>query len=133
MHMVHRRTRSVFSAIFMVAALAVALPVSSFAQTFRGGINGTITDQSGAVVSGAAVEAVEVATAVSHKTISSSAGEYTFQDLPLGTYTVTAKASGFQSTAVSKVPVTAGVVYTLPIKLGIASAGETVEVSADAI
>ena len=131
--MVHRRTRSVFSAIFIVAALTVALPVVSLAQTFRGGINGTITDQSGAVVSGAAVEAVEVATAVSHKTISSSAGEYTFQDLPLGTYTVTAKAAGFQSTAVSKVPVTAGVVYTLTIKLGIATAGETVEVSADAI
>ena len=60
---------------------------------------------------GAAVEALDVATSVSHKTISSSAGEFGFQDLPLGTYRVSATAAGFQATIISKVPVTAGVVY----------------------
>jgi hypothetical protein len=131
--MLYRRTRRVFAALFMAVAAVLTIPLSSFSQTFRGGINGTVTDQSGAVVPAATVEATDAATGVSHKTISSSAGEYTFQDLPLGTYTVAAKASGFQSATVSKVPVTAGVVYTLTIKLGIASAGETIEVSADAI
>ena len=111
----------------------IAFPLSSLAQTFRGGINGTVTDQSGAVVPGAAVEAVDTATSVSHKTISSSAGEYSFQDLPLGEYTVTVTASGFKDEKVSKVPVTAGVIYTLPIKLSVQSAGETVEVSASGL
>jgi hypothetical protein len=113
--------------------MLVALPATSFGQTFRGGINGAVTDQSGAVVPGASVEAVDTATGGSHRTISSSAGEYSFQDLPLGAYTVSVTASGFKAEKVSGVPVTAGVIYTLPVKLNIATAGETVEVSASGL
>ncbi len=131
--MLLRATRSVFAALLLILAAIIAIPVASFAQTFRGGINGVVTDQSGAVVPGATVEVVDPATSVSHKTVSSSAGEYIFQDLPLGVYTVSVKATGFQATVVSKVPVTAGVIYTLPIKLPIASTGETVEVSASGL
>jgi hypothetical protein len=110
-----------------------AMPVISFGQTFRGGINGTVTDQSGAVVPGATVEAVAADTGVSHKTISSSAGAYSFEDMPLGTYTVTVSSSEFQQSIISKVPVTAGVIYTLPVKLNVAAAGATVEVSASGL
>ena len=131
--MVHRRTRSVFAAILVAVAAIVVLPLTSFAQTFRGGINGTVTDQSGAVVPGATVEATDSATGVSHKTITSSAGEYSFQDMPLGAYTVKVATSGFKSSVINKVPVTAGVIYTLPIKLSIESTGETVEVSASGL
>jgi outer membrane receptor protein involved in Fe transport len=131
--MTNRMTRSVFRALLLALTVLVALPGSSFGQTFRGGINGAVTDQSGAVVPGATVEATDSATAVSHKTISSSAGEFTFQDLPLGTYVITASASGFQTSKVEQVPVTAGTIYTLPIKLGIAQAATTVEVNAAAI
>ena len=46
---------------------------------------------------------------------------------------VTVKGSGFQSTVVTKVPVTAGVIYTLPVKLSVATTGETVEVSASGL
>lgn len=131
--MLFPRTRTVFTvALWMLVALLVA-PVSSKGQTFRGGINGTVTDGSGAVVPGAAVEIVDTATEVSHKTVSTSAGEYSFQDLPLGTYKITVVASGFKSSIVSSVPVTAGVIYTLPVKLSIESAGETVEVSASGL
>src|SRR5579863_9081394 len=108
--MVHPGTRSVFSAILMAAALAVALPVNSIAQTFRGGINGTVTDQSGAVVAGATVEITDPATGASHKTVSSSAGEYSFQDMPLGTYVVKVIGSGFKESTIKNVPVTAGVI-----------------------
>lgn len=119
--------------VLLVLAVLMAHSRSSCAQTFRGGINGAVTDPSGAVVAGAMVEAVDAATGVSHKTVTSSGGEYSFQDLPLGTYTVTVNGSGFKSTVVSTVPVTAGAIYTLPIKLAVASTGETIEVSADAI
>ena len=131
--MMYRLTRSVFSALLLALAVVVALPGTGFAQTFRGGINGSVTDQSGAVVPGAQVEATDSATGVSHKTISSSAGEFTFQDLPLGTYVITVSASGFQTAKVEQVPVTAGTIYTLPVKLGIAKAATTVEVDAAAI
>jgi len=137
---VRMKSLSVFSTLSfwgmaaLLLTLAIALPFNSQAQTFRGGINGTIADQSGAVVPGAAVEAVDVATGVSHKTISSSAGEYSFEDLPLGNYSVLVSATSFKPEKISNVPVTAGVIYTLQVKLTIASAGETtVEVSASGL
>jgi hypothetical protein len=117
----------------LLLTLAIAAPFGAWAQTFRGGINGTVTDQSGAVVPGAAVEAVETATNASHKTISSSAGEFAFADLPVGSYTLTVVASGFKVEKIDKVPVSAGATYALPVKLGIASAGDTVEVTADSL
>ena len=131
--MLYRLTRSVSTALLGLFAFVLALPTASIAQTFRGGINGTVTDQSGAVVAGASVEALDTATDVSHKSVTTTAGEYSFQDLPLGTYKVTVSASGFKSAVVSSVPVTAGVIYTLPVKLGVESAGETVEVSASGL
>jgi Carboxypeptidase regulatory-like domain/TonB dependent receptor len=131
--MLNRAGRSVFAAVVLALAVVVAIPVVSPGQTFRGGINGVVTDSSGAVVPGATVEAVDQATSVSHKTVSSSAGAYVFQDMPLGAYTVTVKATGFRSTVVTKVPVTAGVIYTLPISLAVATTGETVEVSASGL
>ncbi|MBB6145072.1 outer membrane receptor protein involved in Fe transport [Silvibacterium bohemicum] len=103
------------------------------AQTFRGSINGVVTDQSGAVVAAAQVEATDVATGIAHTTITSSGGEFSFQDLPLGSYSVSATASGFQKIKVDKVPVTAGTVYTLPIKLGVAQTATTIEVNAAAL
>src|SRR5579885_1943117 len=132
-HPPRRKWRSWQIVVLLVCAVLMANPMTSQAQTFRGGINGAVTDPSGAVVPGAMVEAVDAATGVSHKTVTSSGGEYSFQDLPLGAYTVTVNGSGFKSTVVSKVPVTAGAMYTLPIKLSVASTGETIEVSADAI
>ncbi len=131
--MLSRDTRGVFTAILLAIAAIFLMPVDSFGQTFRGGINGTVTDQSGAVVPGATVEATESSTGVSRKTITSSAGAYTFQDMPLGAYTVKVSASTFKDAVVTKVPVTAGVIYTLPVKLSIESAGETVEVSASSL
>jgi hypothetical protein len=131
--MLNRRTRSVFIAVLFTIAVLVALPISNFGQTFRGGINGAVTDQSGAVVPGAMVEAIDSATGVSHKTLSSSAGAYTFQDMPLGAYSIKVTGQGFKQAVVSNVPVTAGVIYTLPVKLSVESTGETVEVSASSL
>ncbi len=100
------------------------------AQTFRGSIDGTVTDATGAVVSGAQVEAIDSATGSKHDTTSSSSGEFSFPDLPLGAYTITSSASGFGTVKVDKVPVSAGVVYNLPITMTIAATAQTVEVSA---
>ncbi len=129
----YRLTRRICAVIWMALAALLIAPLAGHAQTFRGGINGTVTDQSGAVVPSAEVEALNVATGVSRKTITSSAGEYAFQELPLGTYKVTVTAAGFKASVVSGVPVAAGTIYTLPVKLGVESAGETVEVDAAAL
>src|SRR5580692_7858966 len=112
----------------------VLLGATGYAQTFRGAINGTVTDPSGAVVASASVKATNVATAVAITATTTSSGEFAFQDLPLGTYKVEVTAAGFRSAAVDNISVTAGGVYTLPVKLSAGSAGTTVvEVSAAAL
>src|SRR6267143_1396764 len=99
-------------AILVVLSLAVA----ANAQTFRGSINGTVTDPSGAVVPNAQVKATETATGIDHNTITTSEGQFSFQDIPLGLYKVTVTASGFPVYAVDKVEVVAGSIYTLQVK-----------------
>ena len=110
--------------------LLLMLTYPGFAQTFRGGINGSVTDASGAAIPNAGLQAVDDATGVTHSTLSSSAGEYSFVDLPLGAYTVTATATGFQTLKVDRIPVTAGSLYSLPLKLSVAQQATTVEVDA---
>src|SRR6267143_3167816 len=115
----------------ILAVLSLAMGVN--AQTFRGTINGTVTDPSGGVVPNAAVKATETATGIDHTTVTTSEGAFTFQDIPLGLYKVTVTATGFPPYAVDKVEVVAGTIYTLNIKLTLQQSTTTVEVSAAAI
>jgi hypothetical protein len=128
-------SRLSLSAIPSLAFLALMLLFSPLllAQTFRGSINGTVTDSSGAVVAGATITATDVSTSAVRETISSGAGEFLFSDLPQSTYTIKVQATGFQTTDVTGVQVLAGKIYTLPVKLGVAQQASTVEVSADSI
>jgi hypothetical protein len=114
--------------------LALVFAVAGYSQTFRGAINGTVTDQSGAVVANASVKATNVATDVAITATTTSDGAFAFQDLPLGTYKISVTASGFKPENIEKITVTAGGAYTLPVKLTVGSAGTTaVEVSAAAL
>ena len=127
--MLGSHTRRVFP---LICSLLLAVGTLR-AQTFRGGINGAVTDSSGAVITGAHVQAVENATNVVHQTLSSSAGEFSLSDLPLGAYTVTVAAKGFQVVQTSNVTVAAGSIYSLTVKMPVASASTTVQVSAAAL
>ncbi len=115
-------------------AVVLVLGVVASAQTFRGAINGTVTDSSGAVLSGANVKATSVATAVVLTAVTTHDGEFAFQDLPLGAYKVSVSFAGFQTATFDNVTVVAGGAYTLPVRLAVGSAGTTaVEVSAAAL
>jgi len=95
----------------------LTLGVATNAQTFRGAINGTVTDPSGSSVPNAQVKATEVATGIDHATVTTSDGGFAFQDIPLGQYKVTVTAPGFPPYTVDKVEVSAGTIYTLNVKL----------------
>src|SRR5580704_6772075 len=100
------------------------------AQNFRGGINGVVTDQGGASIPGAQVSITNEGTGITQSSVATSGGEYSFPDLPLGLYTVSATSSGFETLKVQKVQVSAGSTYSLPMKLAVASQATTVEVNA---
>ncbi len=120
--------RLVFAILFVLS-----LAVAANAQTFRGAINGTVTDPSGAVVPNAAVKATESATGIDHNTVTTSEGQFSFQDIPPGFYKVAVTAAGFPVYTVDKVEVTAGKIYSLPINLKMQQQSTTVEVSAAAL
>ena len=119
--------------LFWSTLMLLLVATSLFSQTFRGSINGSVTDPAGAVVAGATVKATNTATGVSLNTTSTSDGEFSFQDLPLGSYKISVSAGGFTPATVDNVPVTAGSVYTLPVKMKVGSSTTTVEVSAEAL
>src|SRR5579864_5239786 len=121
-----RIMRRVLGSIFVFTLLVAA----GYSQTFRGAINGTVSDPSGAMVSGASVKATNVATGVTLTTTTTSDGQFAFQDIPLGTYKIGVSAAGFSSVTTDNVAVTAGNVYTLPVKLRVGETSTTVEVSA---
>src|SRR5580658_7137584 len=111
--------RQWLQALSALLALLFLVSVPALAQTFRGNLNGTVTDPSGAVVPGAKITLTDVATAVAQESVSNGAGEFAFNDLPQDTYNVEVSASGFQTTEVKGVQVLTGKVYTLPVKLAI--------------
>ena len=113
--------------------MILTLGVAANAQTFRGAINGTVTDPSGGSVPNATVKATETATGIDHNTTTTSDGTFALQDIPLGFYKVTVTASGFPPYAVDRVEVSAGQIYTLNVKLTLQATTTTVEVSAAAL
>lgn len=114
--------------------MAFSFAVAATAQTYRGAINGTVTDPSGAVVPNAAVKATEKATGIDHNTVTTSDGLFAFQDLPVGTYKVTVTAQGFAVLTVDDILVAQGAIYTVSAKLSMAQgAVTTVEVSGSAL
>src|SRR2546423_396885 len=123
--------RRFFLAVAVLLTLSFGVKLN--AQTFRGAINGTVTDPSGGVVPNAQVKATQSGTGIDHVTATTSEGQFAFQDIPLGQYKVTVTAPGFPPYAVDKVEVVAGTIYTLSVKLTLERTTTTVEVSAAAL
>ncbi len=86
------REWTMFSLLF-VASCALICPAS--AQT-TGSILGTITDSSGAFVAGAKITARSNQQGLTRASVTNSSGSYLLPAIPLGTYTVTIEASGFE-------------------------------------
>src|SRR3954462_8823722 len=107
-------------AVLLCLLISSFLAVPAWPQTFRGGISGSVADQSGAIISSAIVKALNPATGQSYQMLSSTTGDFAFQDLPLGDYTVTVTQAGFEPISVKDVHVSGGAIYNLPVKLSVA-------------
>lgn len=99
-----------------LAALVVCA-ATLFAQTNRGGIVGTITDKSGAVVPGAAVTITNSGTNETFHLTTSESGAYVQQNLEPVLYTVEAHAAGFEKAKVEKVKVDTASTATVNFQL----------------
>jgi len=95
-----------------------------------GAITGTVTDPSGAVIPGAKVTATRVETGVSQFTVTSGAGTYTIPRLVVGTYNVTAEASGFKTGTAQGITLDVAQQREVDFKLALAGVTAEVEVTA---
>lgn len=118
--------------LLAIFALAISHPNLALAQA-NAGVTGTITDATGAVVSGANVTITNDGTSVASHLTSSSAGSYTAKGLNPGRYTITVDAPGFKKAVLTGVNVDVSVIATLDITLSNGDASETVEVTSSAI
>src|SRR6185437_2932005 len=88
-----------------VAVLAVLFACGLLAQVDRGNIQGTVTDPSGAVVTGAAVRIVSAATNLTQSTVTGPSGTYGFYNLPIGIYNLSVEGQGFRRSDITGVRV----------------------------
>ena len=114
-------------------AMALFLTSSAFGQGERASITGTVTDASGSIVTDAAVSVRDTATNVTTKTTTNSAGLYFITSLAPGAYDLTVAKSGFETSSVQNIPLTAALVATVNVSLHVGSISQTVAVSATAV
>src|SRR5205085_4648505 len=107
-----------------LSALAAGL------QENNGAIQGQVKDQSGAVVPGTKVTATSPTLPRPMDATSDSGGNYRFQSVPVGKYTVTATQSGFKTVSKQEVEVQLNKTATVDFDLPAGNVSETVTVTA---
>lgn len=112
--------------------MLLSFSLTVFAQTSRGTVSGTVTDQAGAVVPGATITLTNTATTVDRTTTSNDEGFYRFDAVDLGTYTVTIAAANFGTTTQTEVIVQANQTRDVSAALQTGSQAVTIDISAEA-
>lgn len=97
--------RAVFPVVMTAFLLITAVPVVRSQTTTSGSVTIAVSDSSGASVPDAQLEIKDLATNVSQRAATGSAGTYTFPNLPFGTYQLTISAKGFQNQVFESVQV----------------------------
>ncbi len=117
---------------FVLVAMLLSFSLTAFAQTSRGTVSGTVTDQAGAVVPGASVTLTNTETTVSRTTTTNGDGVYRFDAVDLGNYTVNITAANFGEVTKTNITVQANQTADVPASLQPGSQQVTVDVSAEA-
>ena len=115
---------------FCLAVFALlALTCSGFAQVQNGQFTGTVTDPTGAAIANAKVTVTNLGTNLSITLTTNASGNYNAEELPVGTYKLTAEAAGFRTVANTNVVLNAGTIAHVDFKMTVGQAREVVEVT----
>jgi len=117
----------------LLSLMLLVFAVSAYAQ--GGGtvaITGTVSDPSGAVITGAKVTVVQAGTGFTRTGLSSSTGAFNFPSMPTGTYTVTVQMAGFKQ-YVQNVVMLADQIRNVDAKLQVGEATQQVTVEESAV
>ncbi len=130
--MLLRRNKTLPAFVAFVFAMLLSVP-SLLAQTFRGGITGTVVDPQGASIANASVKLTNPATGSVVDGKSNGAGEFNFPELTPGLYKVTVAVPGFQTAQIDNINVEVTKIVPVKAVLAIGSENTVVDVQANAI
>jgi hypothetical protein len=113
-----------------LGTMTLSIPApNALAQTVTGAITGTITDSSGAVITGAHVVAHNLDTGVDSPTTTNASGFYRIEFLPIGRYQVSIDAPGFSTASVPAFQLEVLQTANFNVKLEVGSSSTTISVS----
>lgn len=116
-----------------ISLLLLSAWTLAFGQaTASSAIEGTVLDQSKAVVPGAVVIVTNKDTGAVRTVTTNDTGAYRFDLLPVATYSLTVKKKGFQAASVPKIELRVGRTATIDIGLKLGSESQTIEVTSEA-
>ncbi len=122
--------RAVMKSVQYLAFTLLAIwSVAGVAQTITGGVNGTVTDPSGAIIAGAKVTALEIDTGVTTTDETNKSGLYSIRFLQIGQYKVTIEAPGFAAQTLGPFSLEAGQDAKFDAKMNLEGAKASVVVS----
>lgn len=116
-------------ATIAVACLFSMLCAGTLRAQETADIVGTVTDTSGAVIPGATVTLTNIGTNIQQTTVTNSTGDFVFNLLQVGTYSVKVEAKGFKSFVAPNISLSAGDRARADAKMEVGDVSQTVEVS----
>ena len=114
---------------WFIAVSVCLLGLTSFGQSDRGTITGTVADPAGAVVAGAPIEMRNVETGVVSRVASSATGNYTLAQLPAGRYELSVTVPGFKKYVRQSLTVGVAQTFRVDVVLEVGSNAESVTVT----
>jgi len=120
--------------VFLVrlAALFLTVLACTWAQAPTASVTGTVSDPSGAVISGASVVLTNSATGFNRTLTTNSEGVYAFNAVPIGIYVMTTEAKGFPKQIREGVELQVGQVARIDSTLQVGNVAESIRVEGGA-
>src|SRR5215470_13114212 len=118
--------------LLMIPLLTIIFSPAAAAQTYQGRILGSVLDQNGAAVRGAAVTITNVGTGARRALETNEAGDYVASNLPPGLYKITVEAGGFKKVERPEVRIEVAKDVRIDVALQPGAVAETVTITEDA-
>jgi Carboxypeptidase regulatory-like domain len=117
----------------LVCAAALICNTPGYADNLYASIRGVVVDPSGAALPDVKLVATNIATGLTYNAVSTGAGDFSFLQLPVGDYNVTAEKSGFKKFTAGPIHLNLDQVFSLRAAMEIGATTETVEVNANSV
>ena len=116
--------------IFLLLLVFVSTPIPGLAQTATTSVRGEVMDSTGALIPGVEITITEKSIGVTQTHRTDDKGEYSFQQIPPGSYEIKVRAPGFNEQT-KRAQLLVNQPATINISLTVGSSNTTVEVMSD--